>query len=95
MCCDAFPLYCSHVILFIIVLVFGLMHGAGAIIIGFGLYIADCLFRYVYVSFNKHPTFVTIKRLPANVIRIEFPKVRIVLTRQCRSQTLLCEWIAW
>lgn len=64
----------THVLLFVTVVVLSLAHDAGGVLFGAGLYAADACWRYGYVALNKHPREVQLTCLPANVIRVSFPK---------------------
>ncbi|DBA04277.1 TPA: hypothetical protein N0F65_009512, partial [Lagenidium giganteum] len=78
-----------HWILFILIAVFCVIHGAGLVLIGVVPWVLDVLFRTFYLV-PKHAkgtfthrgrgvaarTQVIAVKLPENVIRIEFPRVR-------------------
>jgi hypothetical protein len=67
--------YRTHWILFILLAIFGIIHGAGIGIIGFAGNIIDFILRTIIVVRNKKIAFVVLAvKLPTNVIRITFNK---------------------
>lgn len=72
-----------HWILFILVMVFAVIHSAAIVLLGFVPWLLDMIFRVYYCS-SKYKNSngviaaqqVSIKKLPDNIVRIQFPRVR-------------------
>mmetsp|Transcript_13368 Transcript_13368/g.28394 ORF Transcript_13368/g.28394 Transcript_13368/m.28394 type:complete len:515 (-) Transcript_13368:309-1853(-) len=67
--------YRTHWVLFLATAALLLLHDGGkAGLIGFPLWAFDVFYRYFYLAWNKYPRKAMVYSLPANVIRMEFPK---------------------
>eukprot|EP00511_Aplanochytrium_stocchinoi_P009489 CAMPEP_0204870182 /NCGR_PEP_ID=MMETSP1348-20121228/31753_1 /ASSEMBLY_ACC=CAM_ASM_000700 /TAXON_ID=215587 /ORGANISM="Aplanochytrium stocchinoi, Strain GSBS06" /LENGTH=487 /DNA_ID=CAMNT_0052023869 /DNA_START=104 /DNA_END=1564 /DNA_ORIENTATION=+ len=65
--------YRVHVILFIVVIVSSLLHGATVVYIGAAIWLVDFVYRCVTAAiFNEHKATFTV--LPADVMKVTFPK---------------------
>jgi predicted ferric reductase len=66
--------YYLHWFMFIIMLFALLIHEAGAVTFGAGLWIIDIGIRYIWMASLKHGHEATIEALPADVIKISIPR---------------------
>ncbi|CAM9147406.1 unnamed protein product [Heterosigma akashiwo] len=64
----------THWVLFIIVVVAGAAHGAAGFGVGVVFWMADVCCRLFYMAMYKYPKQCKIQRLPADVIRLSFPR---------------------
>lgn len=62
-----------HLVFAIVATVGGLMHGAGHLLVGLCFVVADSAFR-MFCAWRWHAREASFVRLPANVIRLTFPK---------------------
>mmetsp|Transcript_27849 Transcript_27849/g.44593 ORF Transcript_27849/g.44593 Transcript_27849/m.44593 type:complete len:485 (-) Transcript_27849:1930-3384(-) len=67
--------YYIHIILFVVAVISGLMHGASIFLIGAGLWLLDLLYRMCFVTAIYHPHKCTLEQLPADIVRISWSKV--------------------
>lgn len=74
----------SHWILFILIMVFAIIHSAAIVLLGFVPWLFDMVFR-VYYRPSKYKSSsngviaahqVSVKKFPGNIVRIQFPRVR-------------------
>ena len=64
-----------HWVLFLVVIGFSIAHGAGIVLIGAGLWLFDVILRIAVTFVNKkNERKLLATRLPADVIRLTFPK---------------------
>jgi hypothetical protein len=69
--------YRLHWVLFLLAACLLLIHEGGkGSFFGVCVWLADVVYRYGYLAWNKYPRKAMIFSLPANVIRVEVPKVR-------------------
>jgi predicted ferric reductase len=66
--------YKLHIILFLVVLVCSLLHESGASTFACAYYVADVIFRQIYLSFYVYPSQCRISCLPSNVVKVDFPR---------------------
>jgi len=64
----------THLLLFAAVAAAAVLHGASGTKAGCLYMISDIVLRYGYLSYRCYPHKATVTRLPANVIRVSFPK---------------------
>jgi NADPH oxidase len=66
--------YRLHIILFAVAVFGSLLHESGGSSAAAAAWFVDALIRYVYLSYFKYPHEANITCLPADVIRVSFPK---------------------
>eukprot|EP00301_Raphidiophrys_heterophryoidea_P002083 c10977_g1_i1.p1 GENE.c10977_g1_i1~~c10977_g1_i1.p1 ORF type:complete len:436 (-),score=92.38 c10977_g1_i1:197-1504(-) len=66
--------YKLHWVLFVLVAVVAVAHGAGLLLIGAAFWLLDALYRYLFMTMFRLPRKATFQVLPANVVRVTFPK---------------------
>jgi len=63
----------SHWLFIIGAVISGILHDAATMMIGFAIFTADCIFRYVYQAAYRHPQQVQAVAI-GDVVRLSFPK---------------------
>lgn len=80
----------THVLLFLGIIVFSAIHGAGLVLVGAGIWALDMVFRHAYVApkyWKGSPISakrmgvlareqISLTKLPGEIVRIQFPRVR-------------------
>jgi predicted ferric reductase len=67
-----------HWILFLLIIVFGVMHGAGLMLVGFAPWLLDLVFRFAVItprnSRRIQPSQVSVAQVSRDIVRIQFPR---------------------
>eukprot|EP01059_Diplonema_ambulator_P002129 TRINITY_DN11767_c0_g1_i3.p1 TRINITY_DN11767_c0_g1~~TRINITY_DN11767_c0_g1_i3.p1 ORF type:complete len:463 (+),score=80.71 TRINITY_DN11767_c0_g1_i3:45-1391(+) len=64
--------YFLHWVLFLTLIPFAVMHGAGLILIGVGFWLLDVFFRNTYLTFFTLPKTAEFRSLPGDVVEVAF-----------------------